>query len=153
MEEMIGAICDPIIVYPGGWADAVPDDLKQAITMDRMFMLMKANKANEDPTATDSECCAYFTTASFEAPMTHEWTQIYCYCATQYLQFYQREIPDDVRVNELTRDEERQLNEFKRWLYQAKVKHRARRRRESKAEEKEQKAAAIEEECPQLVLF
>jgi hypothetical protein len=33
--DLVGAICDPLIVYPGGWEDSLPDWLKKKVTTDR----------------------------------------------------------------------------------------------------------------------
>jgi len=33
---IVGAFTDPIIVFPGGWGDTLPEWLKNAITMERL---------------------------------------------------------------------------------------------------------------------
>ena len=73
---LVGTLTDPIIVYPGGWGDSLPDWLKNAIVLERLTENMKETKG-EQPTGTDAEACAYLNTASLSAPMDNDWSQIY----------------------------------------------------------------------------
>ena len=36
ISDIVGCLTDPIIVFPGGWGDTIPEWLKTAITMERM---------------------------------------------------------------------------------------------------------------------
>ena len=54
ISDIVGCLTDPIIVFPGGWGDTLPDWLKTAITLERMMGDMKALKG-EEPTGTDTE--------------------------------------------------------------------------------------------------
>jgi hypothetical protein len=65
--DLVGTLTDPIIVYPGGWGDSLPEWLKNAITSERLTENMKATKS-EQSTGTDAEACAYLNTASLTAP-------------------------------------------------------------------------------------
>ncbi len=78
ISEMVGALTDPILVFPGGWGDTLPDWVKTQITLERLVMNMRALKG-EEMTGTDAEACAYLYTASLTAPMDDDWTQIYLY--------------------------------------------------------------------------
>ena len=82
ISDIVGALTDPIIVFPGGWGEDLPEWLKNAITLERLAMNMKALKGDK-MTATDAEACAYLYTAALTQPMDHDWTQIYLYVATQ----------------------------------------------------------------------
>jgi hypothetical protein len=55
---------------------------KNAITLERLEMNMKALKG-EEMTGTDAEACAYLFTAALTNPVDHDWGQIYLYIATQ----------------------------------------------------------------------
>ena len=44
ISEIVGVFCDPILVFPGGWGDTLPEWLKTAITLERLAMNMKALK-------------------------------------------------------------------------------------------------------------
>ena len=37
ISDLVGTFTDPIIVFPGGWGDTLPDWLKTAITLERMM--------------------------------------------------------------------------------------------------------------------
>ncbi|MCK4794709.1 MAG: hypothetical protein KAV87_63860 [Desulfobacteraceae bacterium] len=53
ISEIIGAITDPIIVWPGGWGEDLPEWLKTAITLERLIMNMRVIKG-EEMTGTDA---------------------------------------------------------------------------------------------------
>ena len=57
ISDIVGVFTDPILVFPGGWGDTLPDWLKGAITMERLIENMRALKG-EEPTGTDAEACA-----------------------------------------------------------------------------------------------
>ena len=150
IDNLAGAICDPIIVHRCGWGtkDMIPEWLRQRITMDRLIALMVANKEGREPMGTDSEALAYLIPASMEAPMGHDWSQIYLYLGTKVIDSEtskETKMPADVRVEKLDQGQEDDLLRLKRWLYQTKAKHRTEKardlRREKKEKEKEEKAA------------
>jgi len=72
ISDIVGALTDPIIVFPGGWGEDLPEWLKNAITLERLAMNMKALKGDK-MTATDAEACAYLYTAALTQPMDHDW--------------------------------------------------------------------------------
>ncbi|GAI87850.1 unnamed protein product, partial [marine sediment metagenome] len=122
ISEIVGVFCDPIIVFPGGWGDSLPEWLKTAITLERLAMNMKALKG-EEMTGTDAEACAYLNTASLTQPMDHDWTQIYLYIATKVYEKWRTKesgttMPDDIRVESINDEQMRDLNRLKAWLYQ-----------------------------------
>ena len=47
ISEIVGVFCDPIIVFPGGWGDSLPEWIKTAITLERVEMIMRALKGEE----------------------------------------------------------------------------------------------------------
>jgi hypothetical protein len=71
IDDLVGTLTDPIIVYPGGWGDSLPEWLKNAITLQRLTENMKVSKG-EQPTGTDAEACAYLNTAS----LTKQWKRL-----------------------------------------------------------------------------
>ncbi len=80
ISDIVGCLTDPIIVFPGGWGDTLPEWLKNAITLERMMGNMKALKG-EEPISTDAEACAYLMTVSLTQPIDSDWIQIYLYVA------------------------------------------------------------------------
>ena len=118
ISEIVGVFSDPIIVFPGGWGDTLPEWPKSAITLERLAMTMRALKG-EWPTGTDAETCAYLNTASLTQPMDHDWTQIHLYIdGKTYTRWKKNEMPEDIRVESLNDDQTRDLNRLKAWLYQ-----------------------------------
>jgi len=148
IDNLVGSLCDPIILHKGGWAtrDMIPEWLRTRITLDRMIELMVASNEGRDPIGTNSEALAYMIPASMEAPMGHDWSQIYLHLATVVMDGEKdKVVPDDIRVDKLDRNQEDDLRGLKRWLYETKLKHRAGRRREIKQELKEEKEKAAPE--------
>ena len=153
ISEIVGALTDPIIVFPGGWGDSLPEWLKSTITLERLVMNMRTLKGDL-PTGTDAEACAYLNTASLTQPMDHDWTQIYLYIAGKtYTQWKKNEMPDDIRVESLNDDQMRDLNRLKAWLYQKRTTVRLDREQAERRQKKEEEAAKREAEQPALFDF
>ena len=150
ISDIVGVFADPIIVFPGGWGDTLPDWLKQAITLERLVMNMKALKG-EEMTGTDAEACAYLYTASLTQPMDHDWGQIYLYIASQtYRQWGKNEVPADIAVDSLSDYQIAELRRLKDWLYRKRAEARLERDRAERRQEKEAEAARRRAEQPAL---
>jgi len=157
ISDIVGVFCYPIIVFPGGWGDTLPDWLKNAITLERLVMNMRVLKG-ELPTGTDAEACAYLMTASLTQPIDHDWTQIYLYIAGKaYKQWRTKdsgaEMPEDIRVETLNTDQERDLNRLKAWLYQKRTTARQDKDRAERRQKREEEAARRKAEQPALFDF
>jgi len=48
ISDMVGVFTDPILVFPGGWGDSLPEWLKNAITVEGLGMNMRALKGGGD---------------------------------------------------------------------------------------------------------
>ena len=157
ISEIVGCLTDPILVFPGGWGDTLPEWLKSAITLERLAMNMKALKG-EEMTGTDTEACAYLNTASLSQPMDHDWGQIYLYIANKvYSQWRQKEsgaeIPEDIAVESLRDNQMADLNRLKDWLYHKRIQVRLDRERADRRQKKEEEAARRKSEQPALFEF
>ena len=153
ISEIVGALTDPIIVFPGGWGDTLPEWLKTTITLERMMGNMKALKG-EEPTGTDAEACAYLMTVSLTQPMDSDWTQIYLYVAAQtYKRWNKGEMPADIAVDSITDYQIGELNRLKSWLYHQRVKARQEKDRVERRQGKEEAKVQREEEQPALFVF
>ncbi len=153
ISDIVGCLMDPIIVFPGGWGDTLPEWLKNAITLERLAMNMKALKG-EEMTGTDAEACAYLYTAALTQPMDHDWGQIYLYIATQtYRKWGKNEMPSDIAVDKLNDEQMRDLNRIKEWLYRQRTKIRLERDRAERRQKKEEEAAREKAEQPALFTF
>ncbi len=142
IDDVVGALCDPIIVMPGGWGEDLPDWLKKRVTVERLCENLLALKEGRELTATDAEAACYLFTASLEAPMGDDWTQIYLYVAGDEMKSEAKsEMPADIKVEALTEYQWRELKQLKNWIYEQRVKHRKDKKRglpqgEGQAEEK-----------------
>ena len=153
ISEIVGALSDPIIVFPGGWGDTLPDWLKNAITLERLAMNMRALKG-EEMTGTDAEACAYLYTTCLTQPADRDWTQIYLYIATQtYRRWGKNEMPTDIAVDKLDDEQMRDLNRLKAWLYRKRTTVRLDRDRAERRQKKEEEEARRKEEQPALFDF
>ena len=153
ISDIVGVFTDPIIVFPGGWGDTLPEWLKNAITLERLEMNMRALKG-EEMTGTDAEACAYLFTAVLTQPMDHDWGQIYLYIAGKtYRRWRKSEIPSDIGVDSLSDDQMSDLNRLKEWLYQKRTQARLDRERTERRQRKEEEAAERKAEQPALFEF
>ena len=153
ISEIVGCLTDPILVFPGGWGDTLPDWLKQAITLERLAMNMKALKG-EEMTGTDAEACAYLYTAGLTAPMDSDWTQIYLFLSTQVVRRNRKtEMPPDIAVESISDYQMQELNRLKDWLYQKRTQIRLERDRAERRQRKREEAAQRKAEQPALFEF
>jgi len=134
IDDLVGALTDPIIVWPTPWRDALPEWIKPAIIMERLIENMKALKG-ETPTGTDAEVLAYMYPRSLEAPLDSDWTQIYLYVSTKVMSRHKEtEIPADIKVESLNDCQMERLKELKDWIYEERARLRQERRRAERAQ-------------------
>ena len=132
IDNLVGALMDPIIVMPGGWGDSLPDWIKGAIQIERLAQLMKGEE-----TATDAEACAYLFTASLTNPIDSDWTQVYLHIAGKVVaRNKDTQIPEDIKVDTLNDYQMGLLRDLKQWIWDRRVKVRQERRRSDKAQAK-----------------
>ena len=153
ISDVVGCLTDPIIVFPGGWGDTLPDWLKTAITLERMMGNVKALKG-EEPTGTDAEACAYLMTVSLTQPMDSDWTQIYLYVAGQtYKHWSKGEMPADIAVDSISDYQVGELNRLKAWLYRQRMKARTEKDRAQRKQNREEVEMVKKAEQPALFEF
>ena len=153
ISDIVGCLTDPIIVFPGGWGDTIPEWLKTAIILERMIGDMKALKG-EEPTGTDAEACAYLMTVSLTQPMDSDWTQIYLYVASQtYKRWGKGEMPADIVVDSISDYQMGELNRLKLWLYGQRIEARLEKDRAERREKKEEQETKRKVEQPALFEF
>ena len=153
ISDIVGCLTDPIIVFPGGWGDTIPEWLKTAITLERMIGSMKVLKGKE-PTGTDAEACAYLMTVSLTQPMDSDWTQIYlCVAGRSCRRWNKSEIPADIAVESVTDYQLAELNRLKAWLYQQRIKVRIEKDRAERRQKREDEEKKRQAEQPVLFTF
>ncbi len=141
--DLVGALCDPIIVYPSGWQDTLPDWIKPQITMERLIMNIKVIKEGGVPVG-DTEALAYIYPRTMEAPMNEQWFRIYMYVFNQAMKFKKTEVPEDLKSDELSQYDMQELEQLKRFIYDRRVKARKDKARLEKGEKAEKEKEEIE---------
>ena len=153
IDDIVGALFDPIIVMPGGWGDDLPELLKTRVTLERLAENIIATRGNREITATDAEATCYLFTASLTGPIGGDWTQIYLYVAGLEIDDQTKnEMPKDIKVEALTESQWCDLKELKSWIYRQRVKHRKAHGERRKTEE-EAKTKELETEPVQSSFF
>lgn len=142
--DLVGVFSDPIIVYPSGWQDTLPDWIKPQITMERLIMNIKVIKEGGVPVG-DTEAMAYIYPRTMEAPMSEQWFRIYMYVFNQAMKFKKTEVPEDIRREELSQYDMEELEQLKRFIYDRRVKARKDKARLEKGEKAEKEKEEPEE--------
>jgi len=150
IEEMVGALTDPIIAYPSPWMDSIPERMKKELPIHRLGHVMLCLKGKADwEEVCDLEALIYLYPASLETPLGRDWTQIYLYLATKM-----GEVPEDIRVETLSDPfQQEQLRELKRWIREKKLKARKERRQQEEKKTETEKREMAAERYEQLKLF
>jgi len=147
IDDLVGALVDPVIVYPSGWQDTLPDWIKPQITLERLIMNIKVSKEGGVPVG-DTEALAYIYPRTMEAPMSEQWYRIYMYVFNQAMKFKKTEVPEDLKSEKLSDYDMQELNQLKRWIYERRVKHRKEKARGERQEAKKKVAAKELETVP-----
>lgn len=153
IDDLVGALVDPIIVYPSAWQDTLPDWVKPQITLERLIMNIKVTKEGGIPVG-DTEALAYIYPRTMEAPMNEQWYRIYMYVFTQAMKFKKTEVPEDLKSEKLSDYDMQELNQLKRWIYERRVKYRKEKQRGERRQAKEEdKAKELETRAAQPSFF
>jgi hypothetical protein len=150
IEEMVGALTDPIIVFPSGWEETMPEWMKRDLPLHRLAYIMKClhGEASWEEVC-DLEALIYMYPAALAQPLGEEWTKIYIYLGTKVMG---DKMPADIREESIPSHYEESLRDLKRWIRKKKIIARKDRRRRDKAEKAERKEV-VPVECEQLNLF
>jgi hypothetical protein len=145
IAEIVGALCDPIIVFPGGgWEDTIPQDLKDRVPMERLVHNMKCAKGKAQwDEAPDLEALIYMYPRTLTAPLPERWVRIYLYLGTVCMG---EKVPEDIRQESLSDYDMDQLRGLKRWIYQK----RRQARRDRKRGEKVEAVVPVEVDQPRM---
>ena len=154
ISDLVGTLCDPIIVMPGGWGDSLPEWIKGQITLERLVENMKTTEGKE-PTGTDAEATAYLYTASLTAPLSEQWARIYMYVAGRTMAKFNKkaELPEDIKVDSLSDYDMQELNKLKEWLYRQRTRARQEREKAERRHKEEEIVAKTKEAQPALFDF
>jgi len=137
ISDIVGALTDPIICH-GNELDLPPENIRTAVTLQRLIENMQAIRENREPVGTDAEAAWYLSAASLATPLPSEWVKIYMYTFNKTCKLTKTEVPEDLRQETLDSYEMGLLNDLKRWLYKVRAEHRKDVARNEKREQKEQ---------------
>ena len=151
VNSMVEVFTAPLIVWPSGWNESLPEWIRGEATLQRLLRLMKG----DDDLATDVEAMAYMYALTLEHRPDSDWVQIYCHLCTKVMEDRigkeQVTVPEDVRVDTLTKYQEEQLLHLKRWIRDRQRKAlRERQRVERKAETERVRQETRGEQLPLL---
>ncbi len=144
IERLVEVFTAPTIVWPGGWEDTIPQWMRDQVTIER---LIKA-AAPEDGLATDIEAAIYLYTTVLCQMVDHDWVQVYLYLCSKAVKTKGTEVPEDIKVDKITDDQRRQLDELKRFIKRSQRKQLDEKRRAERKEEREERAAKRDKQLP-----
>lgn len=125
ISDLVGALTDPIIVFPSPWQADIPEDLKKQIPLERLLMNMKVMHDDKGVPVGDVEALVYMFPRTMDAPMTDQQNRLYMYCFNKAMQFMRKEIPDsDLKRDTLDSYDMHQLDDLKRFIWNSRVKAR-----------------------------
>jgi len=153
IDHLVGAICDPVLCWPGYETDRPPDFMMHAIKLTRLLENMAASHEGRDPMATDAECSWYLSTASLANVPSEKWTRIYMYCFNQTMHFLHKEVPDGLRQETLSQYDMAELKHLKIWIYEKRCQHRKEKARAALGEKREVKKEKEEKVVLQPSMF
>lgn len=113
VDDMIWALQGPIISFPSGWMSTIPAWMKERVPIDRMAQMMRKEKGM----ASLLEAAIYLYPASLEAPMSHDWANIYMYVTTKTMEARGTPVPEDIAQRTLSDYEMSQLKGLRNWIY------------------------------------
>lgn len=135
IDNRIDALCEalfaPLILFSASAAHLLPDRLRGHIKAER---LMAVHHGHWDE-ATDTEALAYLYSTSLDRPLDYDITQIYGWLFTRLLRQEGREVPAELVVETLSRNQEEFFHTLKRWLRRQQQKAWSQQRREARQRE------------------
>ena len=112
--ERIMSIFRPKLVMPGYEDMTIPEDVRNAILIERMILAKTGEKL-----ATETEALWYLSTASLISPLDNHWYNIFLYLFNKYCLRLKKELPsfaeEPVILDKYL--EERELYNLRKWIY------------------------------------
>ncbi len=107
----------PIMVANTEWD--LPENIIKYVKEERMVngLIDMINPLSPEESVGYAECVAYLMPETQRRVLSSRVTKIYLYCVTQLMKRHKVEVPKEIAINELTDFEMRELNQFKKWIY------------------------------------
>lgn len=124
LDMLMWAVTGPIIVYPGGWGNDVPEDILSQIKIDRLVTVMSySNNPNSTVLAPEVEAMWYISSASLEHPLDRDLVDIYTYLTKNWwLKTKKEELPDFLSIPELNDYQKGILTRLREFIFNRSIK-------------------------------
>ncbi len=116
VKSIVEAFNAPIVFYPGGWEDTVPEWLKLRVIAERVAMVCNGGWDK----ATDAEVTCYLYTASLALPLGSAWSEITLYQAAKQIPQLLEALP--ATPKELSDYQKHELDNLKRDIRNSQLK-------------------------------
>jgi len=110
-----------LVVGDMAWADSIPGWILEEIKRERIIIGLLALSNPEIEKVGDAEVVAYLMTASMRAPLTSEYTTVYCYLAAKLMAARSKELDPEMRQyleRGLSEWEQHELKELRHMIYE-----------------------------------
>jgi hypothetical protein len=98
--------------------DNPPETITKDLTINRLITAMEISKTPEvTPMAPEPEAMWYLSTASLEAPLDRDWTDIYMALTRRWLQKQGKDIPEFLLEPELNEMQRSDLKRLREWIF------------------------------------
>ena len=106
-----------LVVGDREWAKDIPEWLLDDVKAERMVYGLASLMNGGRPHVGDAEVAVYLMTASLRQPLSSDHTNIYMYLVTRLFAKKNKEVPEDMRREELTEWEEHEFRELQDMIY------------------------------------
>ena len=124
-DVLTEVLTTPIVFHPGGWADTLPEWLKQRVLEERIEMVSNGGWDK----ATDAEVTCYLYTASLVQALGSDWTEITLFQAAKQMPQLRAAVP--ATPKELSDYQNYQLNDLKHSIRNSQIRRRKSKRKEN----------------------
>lgn len=144
VDQMMYLLTAPHVGYKDDWMDLFKTRA-QDITLERF---KHHREIFEKEQCTELEAMLYLSTASMEAPMHHDWVDIYMW-------LFHRWSPEaadanDIPLKELDPNQMEQLSRMRHWIYRTQMNHIKAKSRGDRLEEVAREKERLEREQPRM---
>lgn len=106
-----------LVVADSGWAGTLPEWLIEEVKAERLMYGLASITNPNCPKVGDAEMLMYFYTLALRQPLSSEETVIYEYLLTRVAGRNDQEVPAELKRDELTDYERRELEEWREKIY------------------------------------
>lgn len=106
-----------LVVADASWAETLPDWLIKEVKAERLMYGLASITNPNCPKVGDAEMLMYFCTLALRQPLSSEETAIYEYLLTKVAGRNGQEVPAELKREELTDYERRELEDYREKIY------------------------------------